>query len=142
MMKRFRSVVVLVCAMAMMMLSAPRHLGAEAHPVGAAPAVEFSPAPATGALKGLANLDLVFKQRPSDREADRLLRVWMDAALAAYGRKTDVFATAWYSPTGKKIDEDMIDLAEGQTRSMHLLFTAKTNTVHLMTDTNWWPEKK
>lgn len=114
---------------------------AQTHPVGTAPSVEFSPAPVTGALAGLAQLNLVFRTRPSSAEAQRLVRLWLGSVLVAYGRAHDINATAWYSPTGKQIDEETIDLEEGNALSSTLVFTAKTNSVHFL-DKNWWPEKK
>lgn len=126
------------CVLACVAVVCSTPASAQTYPVGRQPSVEFSPAPVSGPLKGLANLDLIFRQKPSAVDAAALTRRWMEAVLAAYGRNVDVFATAWFSPTGKKIDEDIISLAEGSQHSDHLLFTAKTNLIHLMPTNEPW----
>ena len=85
---------------------------------------EFHP-PVKGA-EGVYTLDVIFSRRVAAGEAERILRRELGAALRKSLPKGDILATAWYSPTGKEIDEDIVTLPDG---SQHLIYSRRLKKI-------------
>lgn len=97
------------------------------------PLVEFIPAGTKGTSKGATILNLTFfRVRPTALASRAALQSWLQAAVTVDGRRHSVLATAWFSPTGKPIDEEMIELGEasGQ-KSYSLIFRPAANKIEL-----------
>jgi hypothetical protein len=82
--------------------------------------VEFHD-PVRGA-EGVFILDVIFSQKAGPYDAERILRREIDRMLHIHRPNGDILANAWYSPTGREIDEDLIVLPDG---SPHLIYLHK-----------------
>jgi len=80
----------------------------------------------TSTLYFCACLHIIFNTiKPSSDEAERILREVLESFMKNKPNN-DILATAWFTPTGSEIDEDMIPLLDG---SDHLLYDSKTKKI-------------
>jgi hypothetical protein len=86
--------------------------------------VEFHK-PVRGA-EGVYTLDVIFSHRATAAEADRVLRRELGVVLQRAAPDGNILASAWYSPTGEQIDEDLVALPDG---SLHLVYVRKLKKI-------------
>lgn len=68
--------------------------------------------PVRGA-EGIYTLDVIFSHKTTAAEADRALRRELGNVLHRRMPDGNILASAWYSPTGDEIDEDLVGLPDG-----------------------------
>jgi hypothetical protein len=83
--------------------------------------------PVRGA-EGVYTLDVIFAYRASAPEAERILRRQIDRILLRRPPRGTILASAWYSPTGEEIDEDLLTLPDGSQHLVHLENLRRTIT--------------
>jgi hypothetical protein len=109
-----KTLTILLVLLAFALTAAPANRGAKRF------RVEYHD-PVRGAA-GVYTLDVIFHYRPTASESARILRRELENAVATRPPRGDILASAWYSPTGAEIDEDLVTLPDG---SQHLLYLGK-----------------
>lgn len=83
----------------------------------------------TKAVASVHCLNVIFFIKSTPQQAEEILRAEMQFIIKNLKPKFDVLGTAWYSPTGDEVDEEMIILSNGK---KHLVYSIKTKSINYL----------